>query len=113
MTEMVLFFAVMDCEELHVNGTVEKDKQKKRSELHFLKNQRLMATYDTHQEPGWQIGDMNWNHIWTYNLVNFWLWVMEEWIKLSHFPLLLPSNIIYNPAKKWRKNEVKTEFSDL
>lgn len=32
MTVMVLFFAVMDCEELHVNGTVEKDKQKKRSE---------------------------------------------------------------------------------
>lgn len=52
MTEMVLFFAVMDCEELHVNGTVEKDKQKKRSELRFFKNQRLMATYDTHQEPG-------------------------------------------------------------
>lgn len=35
MTEMVLFFAVLDCEELHVNGTVEKDKQKKRSELRF------------------------------------------------------------------------------
>lgn len=35
MTEMVLFFAVMDCEELHVNGTVEKDKQKKRSKLRF------------------------------------------------------------------------------
>lgn len=35
MTEMVLFFAVMDCKELHVNGTVEKDKQKKRSELRF------------------------------------------------------------------------------
>lgn len=35
MTEMVLFFAVLDCEELHVNGTVEKDKQNKTSELHF------------------------------------------------------------------------------
>lgn len=52
MTEIALFFAVMDCEELHVNGTMEKDKQKKRSELRFSKNQRLMATYDTHQEPG-------------------------------------------------------------
>lgn len=38
---------------------------------------------------------------------------MEEWIKLSHFLLLLPSNIIYKPAKKWQfQMEAKTEFSD-
>lgn len=43
---------------------------------------------------------------------------MEEWIKLSHFPLLLPSNIIYNPAKKndsvkWKQRQSLVTYKSL